>query len=146
VLQLANTYRGYIREIRNPDQASFEEMKSALRSVVPEGVCPVAMKAPELWLAFPEYDRCFATIEKRMMDNLDIDGNEYAVMMPSAFHKKRIAATKEFDAKYHLLGELTNTRYGTIRVYYTGRNPDNLALEPKTYKFFGRKRGYISDE
>ncbi len=145
-LQLANTYRGYLREIRNPEQPSFDEIKSALRSVVPEGVCPVAMKAPELWLAFPEDDRCFATIEKRMMDNLDIDGNEYAVMMPSAFHKKRIAATKEFDAKYHLLGELTNTPYGTIRVYYTGRNPDHLALEPRTYQFFGRNRGYVSDE
>lgn len=145
-LQLANTYRGYLREIRNPEQASFEDVKSALRGVVPDEVCPVAMKAPELWLAFPEHDRCFATVEKRMMDNLDIDGNEYAVMMPFAYQKKRTATTKDFDAKYHLLGELTHTPYGTIRVYYTGSNPDYLALEPKTYKFFGRKRGYISDE
>lgn len=145
-LQLANTYRGYVREIRNPEQASFEDVKSVLRSIVPDGVCPVAMKAPELWLAFPEQDRCFATIEKRMTDNLDLDGNEYAVMMPFAYQKKRAAATKEFDAKYRLLGELAHTPYGTIRIYYTGRNPDHLALEPKTYKFFGRKRGYISGE
>lgn len=145
-LQLANTYLGYIRETRNLALASFEEVKSALRSVVPEGVCPVAMKAPELWLAFPEHDRCFATIEKRMMSSLDIDGNEYAVMMPSAFHKNRISITREFDAKYHLLAELTGTPYGTIRVYYTGRNPAHLALTPKTFQFFGRGRVYLSDE
>ncbi|MGA9771895.1 MAG: glycosyltransferase family 39 protein [Blastocatellia bacterium] len=144
-LLLANTYRGYIREIRNPEQASFEEIKSVLRSVVPEGVCPVAMKAPELWLAFPEHDRCFATIEKRMMESLDIDGNEYAVMMPFAYHKNRVATTKEFDTKYHLLGELNNTPYGTIRVYYTGKNTDYLALAPKTFQFFGRARGYVSE-
>jgi 4-amino-4-deoxy-L-arabinose transferase-like glycosyltransferase len=145
-LQLANTYRGYIREARNSERASFEEVKSALRGVVPEGVCPVAMKSPEMWLAFPEHDRCFATIEKRMMSSLDLDGNEYAVMMPSAYHKKRISTTKEFDAKYHLLAELTGTPYGTIRVYYTGRNPAYLALVPKTYPFSGRAQRHVKDE
>jgi 4-amino-4-deoxy-L-arabinose transferase-like glycosyltransferase len=145
-LQLARQNRRYLREVRNPDLASFEEVKGVLRSVVPDGVCPVAMKAPVLWLAFPEYDHCFATIEKRMMKNLDIDGKDYAVMMPSAYHKKRLPGTRELDAKYHLLAELKDTPYGAIRVYYTGANPDHLAREPKVYYFFGRQRGYVSKE
>jgi hypothetical protein len=145
-LQLARQNRRYLREVRNPDLASFEDVKFALRSVVPDGVCPVAMKAPVLWLAFPEYDECFATIEKRMMKNLDIDGNDYAVLMPSAHNEKRRPATRDLDAKYHLLAELKNTPYGTIRVYYTGTNPDYLARQPKTYYFFGQRRGYVIEE
>lgn len=145
-LQLARQNRRYLIEVRNPDLASFEDVKVALRSVVPDGVCPVAMKAPVLWLAFPEYDECFATIEKRMMKNLDIDGNDYAVLMPSAHNEKRRPATRELDAKYHLLAELKNTPYGTIRVYYTGTNPDYLARQPKTYYFFGQRRGYVIEE
>lgn len=145
-LQLARQNRRYIREVRNPELASFDEVRNVLRSLVPGGVCPVAMKAPEMWLAFPEHDRCFATIEKRMTENLDLDGSDYAVIQRSAYHKNRREATLQFDAKYHLLGELEDTPYGTIRVYYTGTNPEYLALTPKKYKFFGRARGYVSDE
>lgn len=145
-LQLARQNRRYLREVRNPDLASFDEIKGVLRSVVPDGVCPVAMKAPVLWLAFPEYDYCFATIEKRMMKNLDIDGKDYAVMMPSAYHKKRLPGTRELDAKYHLLAELKDTPYGAIRVYYTGANPEHLAREAKIYYFFGRQKGFVSQE
>jgi 4-amino-4-deoxy-L-arabinose transferase-like glycosyltransferase len=145
-LQMVRQNRRYLREVRNPEIASFEEVKAVLRSVIPDGVCPVAIKAPVLWLAFPEYDRCFASIEKRMMKNVDIDGNEYAVLMPSANHVKRRPATRELDAKYHLLAELKETPYGTIRVYYTGTNPDYLAREPKTYFFFEQRRGYVSGE
>lgn len=145
-LQLMRQNRRYIREVRNPDLASFEEIKGVLRSVVPDGVCPVAMKAPVLWLAFPEYDRCFATIEKRMMKNVDIEGKEYAALMPAAYHKKRLSGTRELDAKYHLLAELKDTPYGSIRVYYTGTNPDYIARLPKTYYFFGKRRGYVGQE
>ncbi|HVG19593.1 MAG TPA: glycosyltransferase family 39 protein [Blastocatellia bacterium] len=145
-LQLARQNRRYLREVRNPDLASFEEIKGVLRGIVPDGVCPVAMKAPVLWLAFPEYDYCFATIEKRMMKNVDIDGKEYAVMMPSAYHKNRLPGTRELDAKYHLLGELKDTPYGAIRVYYTGANPDYLARQPEIYYFFGQHRGHVSQE
>jgi 4-amino-4-deoxy-L-arabinose transferase-like glycosyltransferase len=145
-LQLARQNRRYLREVLSPDLASFGEIRGVLRSVVPEGVCPVAMKAPVLWLAFPEYDYCFATIEKRMMKNVDIDGKDYAVLMPSAFHKKRLPATRELDSKYHLLAELRDTPYGAIRVYYTGANPDYLARQPKTFYFFGQRRGYVTEE
>jgi 4-amino-4-deoxy-L-arabinose transferase-like glycosyltransferase len=144
-LQLARQNRRYIREVLNPELASFEETRNVLRSVVPEGVCPVAMKAPEMWLAFPEHDRCFATIEKRMMKNLDLDGKEYAILQRSAYHKNRRENTKEFDAKYPLLAELADTPYGTIRVYYTGSDQNILALAPKKYRFFGRKSGFVTD-
>jgi 4-amino-4-deoxy-L-arabinose transferase-like glycosyltransferase len=145
-LQLARQSRRYLREIRNTDLASFDELKGVLRSVVPDGVCPVAIKAPVMWLAFPEYDRCFATIEKRMMENVDIDGKDYAVLMPDAKDKNRLPETRELDAKYRLIAELNDTPYGLIHVYYTGVNPDYLALQPKTYYFFGRHRGYVSKE
>jgi hypothetical protein len=144
-LQLARQNRRYVREVRNPDLASFEELTGVLRSVVPDEVCPVAIKSPVLWLAFPEYDRCFATIEERMADNVDIDGKNYAVLMPAAYHKNRLLETRELDAKYHFLGELKNTPYGAIRVYYTGTNPNYLALQPKNYHFFGQHRGYVSE-
>jgi hypothetical protein len=144
-LQLARQNRRYVREVRNPDLASFEELTGVLRSVVPDEVCPVAIKSPVLWLAFPEYDRCFATIEERMADNVDIDGKNYAVLMPAAYHKNRLLETRELDAKYHFLGELKDTPYGAIRVYYTGTNPNYLALQPKNYHFFGRHRGYVSE-
>jgi hypothetical protein len=143
-LQLARQNRRYLREVRNPELASFEELKWVLRSVVPEGVCSVAIKAPVFWLAFPEHDRCFATIEKRMMENLDIDGKDYAVLMPAAYHKNRLPETMALDAKYHLLAELKDTAYGAIRVYYTGSNQDYLALAPKTYYFFDQHRGHVS--
>ncbi|HKP86092.1 MAG TPA: glycosyltransferase family 39 protein, partial [Blastocatellia bacterium] len=135
-LQLARQNRRYIREVRNPELASFEEFRSVLRSVVPEGVCPVAMKAPVLWLPFPEHDRCFASIERRMMKNLDIDGKDYVVLMPYATHKNRRPVTEELAAKYNLLAEMTDTPYGTVNVYYTGANPEYLARPPKRYHFF----------
>jgi 4-amino-4-deoxy-L-arabinose transferase-like glycosyltransferase len=143
-LQLARQNRRYLREVRNPDLCSFEELKGVLRSVLPEGVCPVAIRAPVFWLAFPEYDRCFATIEKRMAENLDIDGKEYAVLIPAAHTKSRLPETRELDAKYHLLAELKDTPYGAIRVYYAGTNPDYLALQPENYFFFGKRKGYVS--
>ncbi|HXG93434.1 MAG TPA: glycosyltransferase family 39 protein [Blastocatellia bacterium] len=145
-LQVARQDRRYLREVNNPEFASFDELASVLRSVVPEGVCPVAMKSPIMWLAFPEYDRCFATIEKRMMKALDIDGNEYAVLAPHAYDKRRARDTRALDAKYPLIAELRETRYGLIRVYYTGTNPQYRMLKPKTYYFFGEWRGHITDE
>jgi hypothetical protein len=144
--QLAREYRGYARVLRDPEQASFEEFKSVLRTVVPDGVCPVAIKAPVMWLAFPETDRCFATIEKRMMDKVDIAGNEYAVLLPADSHKNRIEAAKELDVNYPLLAELNDTPYGDVRVYYTGTNPQWRALPVQQYYFFRNQRGHVSAE
>jgi hypothetical protein len=97
-----------------------------------------------MWLAFPEFDRCFASIENRMKDALDLDGNEYAVLVPAPYDRARAEWTEEFDAKYPLLGELRDTAYGTIRVYYTGTVPEHRALESKSYQFLGDRRGYVS--
>jgi 4-amino-4-deoxy-L-arabinose transferase-like glycosyltransferase len=144
--QLVREYRGYVRVLRDPEQASFEDFKSVLRRVVPDGVCPVAMKAPVMWLAFPETDRCFATIEKRMLENIDIAGNEYAVLLPADSHKNRIEAAKELNANYPLLAELHDTPYGDVRVYYTGTNSQWRALPVQQYYFFRNRRGQVSAE
>jgi hypothetical protein len=117
-----------------------------LRGVVPEGVCPVAIKAPVMWLAFPEQDRCFASIEKRMMDNVDIAGKEYVVLLPVNSNKNRIDVATEFNANYPLLAELSDTPYGDLRVYYTGANRELLARPVPHFYFFGTRRGHVNAE
>ena len=143
-IQLGRQYKRYLREIRNPELASFEEIKTVLREIVPNDVCPVAIKSPVLWLAFPEKDYCFASIERRMSKNVDLEGNEYAILMPAAYHTHRAPLTKEFDARYKLLGDLHSTPYGHLRVYYTGTNPEVQTLPTQEYHFFGRQRGFVS--
>ncbi len=140
---LTRQTRTYLKAVHSQDLAKFIEMQSVLRTVIPSDICPVAVKAPVMWLAFQEYDRCFATIENRMKEALDLDGNEYALIMRP---KGADHWAKELPEGHTLIGELRNTAYGNFVVYYTGNNPAYRALAPKRYKFFGRQRGHISEE
>ncbi|MFL6216908.1 MAG: ArnT family glycosyltransferase [Blastocatellia bacterium] len=134
----------FVREVHNPQLATFDEMASTLKEIIPAGLCPVAVKNPSVWLAFPESDRCFATIENRMKEALDLEGNEYALVTRpnvSARNAERGGALEMADEKYHLLGEMRDTVYGTLLIYYTGRDPRILALAPKRFQFSGLERG-----
>ncbi|MEK6303273.1 MAG: glycosyltransferase family 39 protein [Acidobacteriota bacterium] len=144
VYPIALQTRRYIREVRNPELATFDEFKEVLRSVVPDDLCPIALKSPVMWLAFPEHDRCFANVEDRMMKALDLDGNDYALLIPNTTH--RVRRTRELDQKYLLLATLHDTPYGELHVYYTGTDPRHLSLSPMTYYFFGKLRGHVSAE
>lgn len=144
-LQLARQYRDYSIKVRNPDLASFEEFTTVIRSIVPDELCPVAVKNPSVWLAFPEMDRCFATIEGRMKEDLDIDGKDYALVTRPNFSLDRDTKQGPDEGglrEYRLLGEMRETPYGSLLIYYTGNDPSYLALEPKRYRFFGELRGH----
>lgn len=150
VIALAFSYqflkqtRRYLNEVRDPDAASFEEFKAAIRGLVPEGVCPVIVRDPVMWLAFPEYDQCFANIQERMRKAVDINGKEYALIVNPRIAQRwvpRIAGTS-----HHLLGEMMNTPYGNLNIYYTGTDPRWLALKTVRYQFFGKQRGYVSED
>jgi 4-amino-4-deoxy-L-arabinose transferase-like glycosyltransferase len=132
----------FLSKVRNPDLGTFAEFTSVIRNIVPEDLCPVAVQNPSIWLAFPEKDRCFATLERRMNDAVDIDGKDYALVRRN---KKGGQAPETSEEGYHLLGEMNNTQYGNIVVYYTGTNPEYLALEPKRYRFFGELGGYVTE-
>lgn len=145
-LQLGNQYRNYLARVRNPDLASFEEFKIVIRSIIPDDVCPVAVKNPSVWLAFPEKDTCFATIEARTKKDLDIDGKEYALVTRPNFSLDRSAKGEDADQPrledYHLLGEMRETAYGTLMIYYTGSDPRYRNLPARRYQFYGENRGY----
>ncbi|MEK6323478.1 MAG: glycosyltransferase family 39 protein [Acidobacteriota bacterium] len=139
--QLVAQGRRYLAEVRNPNLASFEEFTMAIRDIVPEGLCPVAVKNPSIWLAFPEKDSCFASIESRTKEQAyaDIGGKDYALITrPNALPER----VDNAGARYHLIGEMSNTPYGNLLIYYTGTDPRYLALKPKRYEFFGQSRGY----
>ena len=138
VLFLRQSYK-YYKVLNSPDHASFEEFTAVLRGMVPEGVCPISIVRPVIWLAFPEADRCYATVERRMGDPLDIAGKEYALIIPGENHER----IRDPNAFYHFLGEMDDTPYGDIRVYYTGSNPALKRLEPRRFQFFGNGRGYV---
>jgi hypothetical protein len=141
--QLAKQNVRYVREVRNPNLASFQEISGVLAATVPEGLCPVAIQAPVIWLAFPEKDRCFADIEARMPEAADIDGKDYAlVSQPRKLHN----LGQDLDQKYHLIGELFDTPYGSLAVYYTGSDPRYLSLPLRRYYFFRKLGGHVSDE
>jgi 4-amino-4-deoxy-L-arabinose transferase-like glycosyltransferase len=136
--------RRYVAEIRNPDIASFDEFRTAIRSLVPEGVCPVVVREPVIWLAFPEHDFCFSNLQTRMRNIVDLDGKEYALIVSPRHAQgwlKKVAPNN-----HHLLGELLNTGYGNYEVYYTGVNPRWSSLKPVYYQFFGKRSGYATDE
>jgi hypothetical protein len=119
--------------VRNPNLASFDEFTRVIRDIIPEGLCPVAVKNPSVWLAFPEKDECFATIESRMREDVDLRGKDYALITrPNAMP----------DVDYHLLGEMRNTPYGNLLIYYTGSARRYLDLTPKRYRFFGELGGH----
>jgi hypothetical protein len=143
-LLILQGYR-YLIEVRNPNLASFEQFTQVIRDIIPPDVCPVAIKNPSIWLAFPEKDRCFATIENRSREEAltDIEGKEYAlVTRPNSLPDR----ADDNGSSYHLLGEMLNTPYGNLIIYYTGSNPRYLAIEPKRYEFFGLLGGYTASE
>ena len=133
---------GYYKALHNPDLVNFDEYAEVLREIIPEGVCPVTKRSPVIWLAFPESDQCFASIESRMKDAVDIFGNDYALVVPER-QKKKIRSRRH----YHFLGELRGTAYGlALRIYYTGDDQRYIGRAPKTYQFFGWHRGHVSVE
>jgi 4-amino-4-deoxy-L-arabinose transferase-like glycosyltransferase len=132
----------FLSKVRNPELATFSEFTSVIRSIVPEDLCPVAVQNPSIWLAFPEKDLCFATLERRMNDTVDIDGKDYALVKRN---KRGGQAPATSEEGHHLLGEMNNTQYGNIVVYYTGTDPRYLALDPKRYRFFRELRGHVPE-
>src|SRR5262249_48015705 len=102
---------------------------------------PVTKRSPVIWMAFPESDRCFASIETRMGEDADIRGQEYALVEP----QKATRRVKEYKNN-HYLGELKDTVFKlALRIYYTGNDPRYLAIKPRSYTFFGWGRGHVSD-
>jgi hypothetical protein len=142
----ARQSRDYLRAVSDPRRATFDELAGVLRAVVPEGVCPVGVKQGVLWLAFPEKDYCFAAIENRMQDALDIKGNEYALIASGRRKKKEGKLIKDITEGARLIAELENTAYGTLSVYYTGASPAHVSLVPARYIFFGKERGHVSED
>ncbi len=143
--RFASQNRNYMRAANNPQRATFDELASVLRSVVPEDVCPVGIKQGVLWLAFPEKDYCFAAIENRMQEALDIKGNEYALIASVRRSKKEGKLIRGLTEEAKLIAELKRTAYGTLSIYYTGTNAAHLSLAPARYVFFGKERGYASE-
>jgi hypothetical protein len=143
--RFASQNRNYMRAANNPQRATFDELASVLRSVVPEDVCPVGIKQGVLWLAFPEKDYCFAAIENRMQEALDIKGNEYALIASVRRSRKEGKLIRELTGNAKLIAELKRTAYGTLTVFYTGTNTAHLSLAPARYIFFGKERGYASE-
>jgi 4-amino-4-deoxy-L-arabinose transferase-like glycosyltransferase len=138
LLFLRQNYK-YYKVLNSPDHASFQEFTAVLRGMVPDGVCPISIVRPVIWLSFPEADRCYATLERRMGEPLDIAGKDYALIIPGDNHEW----IRDPNASYHFLGEMDDTPYGDIRVYYTGSNPELIRLQPKRFQFFGSRRGYV---
>jgi len=139
LLLVAQTSR-YLAEVRNPNLATFADFTAAIRDIVPNALCPVAVKNPSVWLAFPEKDSCFATIESRIKEEAyaDIDGKDYAlVTRPNALPER----AENAGGSYHLLGEMWNTPYGNLLIYYTGSDPRYLAMKAKRYEFSGELGG-----
>lgn len=150
VMALAFSYqflkqtKRYLNEARNPDAASFEEFKTVIRSLVPEGVCPVIVRDPVMWLAFPEQDQCFANIQERMRKAIDINGKDYALIVNPRIAQRWVP--KIAGTSHHLLGEMMNTPYGNLQIYYTGVDPRWLALNTVRYQFFGKQSGQVSED
>lgn len=143
VFLLTKQHFRYLGEVHNPDLASFNEMSDVLREMAPAELCPIAVKAPVMWLAFLEKDRCFATIERRMAEAVDIDGKDFALIVRP---KNPDFWARNLDQDHALLGELTDTPYGNFLVYYTGVDARYLPFHPARYYFFRRWRGHVSNE
>jgi 4-amino-4-deoxy-L-arabinose transferase-like glycosyltransferase len=142
VYQSYKMNKRYLRYVRSPDHASFEQFKAAARDLVPDGVCPVSAARPVVWLAFPEADRCYVTIESRMSVAADLKEMEYAFFM----HPGQLRTWRINTDEYHLLGELKDSPYGSISVFYTGTKEYYRNLPTKRYHFFGLNRGCVSDD
>jgi 4-amino-4-deoxy-L-arabinose transferase-like glycosyltransferase len=147
--QLVAQSRRYLAEVCDPDLASFDEFTAVIRDIVPPDLCPVAVKNPSVWLAFPEKDSCFASIENRIREEAygDIDGKDYALVtrlnaLPE--RPKHPDSNEEPAEEYHLLGEMRDTPYGNLLIYYTGSDRRYLARAPRRYQFFGERRGHAN--
>jgi 4-amino-4-deoxy-L-arabinose transferase-like glycosyltransferase len=137
----------FLSEMRDPDLASFDEIREVLRSAVPGGLCPAAIGNGYLWLAFPEHDRCFlAHMEHDLDERLGLDGKDYALFVRPKSREKMTALTEASAGRYHLLAELHRTAYGTFNVYYTGNDSRYQSLPTRRYYFFGLKRGHVSED
>jgi hypothetical protein len=84
-------------------------------------------------------------MEARLDERLDIDGKDYALIVQPKLNSRLKKLTGGAE-KYHLLGELRKTAYGTFNIYYTGTDPRYLSIEPKHFYFFGRERGCVSSD
>ena len=143
-IQVLRQNRRYIRNVVDPNVTVFEEFKTAISSLVPEGVCPVVVREPTMWLAFPEHDRCFANIDKRMRKQVNLNGEEYALIVRPGGAENWLARIS--PDHQHLLGGVRDSPLGNFDVYYLGTDPRLLALEPTRYQFFGRRRGYTTEQ
>jgi len=139
-LFLRQNYR-YYKEITRPGHASFAEFGTALRDIVPAGVCPISVTRPVIWLIFPESDRCYATYEGRMDVPDDIVGQDFAVIVPEG---REPEWPESFFDNFHLIGEMDDTPYGNLRIYYTGSNPAYIGIPPKHFRFYGNHAGYTT--
>jgi len=136
---LARQNYRYYKEITRPGHASFAEFAAVLRGIVPRGVCPISITRPVIWLVFPESDRCYATYEGRMDVPSDIAGQEFAVIVPAGREPEWPASVLD---SFHLIGEMDDTAYGDLRIYYAGKNPLYTSLRPRRYRFSGLQAGY----
>ena len=129
----------YYKEITRPGHASFAEFATVLRSIVPPDVCPISITRPVIWLVFPESDRCYATYEGRMDMPSDIVGQEFVVIVPVGREPEWPASVLD---SFHLIGEMDDTAYGDLLVYYAGKNPLYTSVRPGRYRFSGLQAGY----
>jgi 4-amino-4-deoxy-L-arabinose transferase-like glycosyltransferase len=141
-VQLVRQDYGFIRRVSDPEQASFEEIKQVLRSVVPDELCPVSIGSGVLWLAFPERDQCYAVIERRMKDAVDIKGANYALIVRPKGAQKMRSLIRPLVGDAPMIAELKGTAYGNIRIYYTGTDPRWISEPTKRYRFFGNRPGF----
>jgi hypothetical protein len=139
--------RRYLELVRDPDRATYEPFKAALRSIIPGDVCPVSVAAAYVWLAFPEDDQCyFAQMEARLDEPMALEGKEYALIVPPRFEGRLRKLTGAGFERFHLIGELKKTQYGTLNIYYTGSDRRYLSLPSHRYYFFGRQRGCVEED
>jgi len=144
---LVRQNRRFLEQVRDPERATFEPVKAALRSIVPDLVCRMSVASAYVWLAFPEHDQCYvAQMEARVGEPVVLEGQEYALIAHPRFEARLRKLTGAGFEKYHLLGELLRTPYGSLSVYYTGTDPRYLAQASRRYYFFGRNRGVVSEE
>ena len=68
-----------------------------------------------IWLAFPESDRCFATIEKRMLGLVDLSGKEYALVTKE---KGPDNWARSLITGHHLIARLVDSPYGDLSVLH----------------------------
>jgi hypothetical protein len=139
---LARQNYRYYKEITHPGHASFAEFGAVLRGIVPPDVCPISITRPVIWLVFPESDRCYATYEGRMDMPSDIAGREFAVIVPVGREPEWPASVLD---SFHLIGEMDDTPYGNLLIYYAGTNPSYTGLRPERYRFFAQRAGYTVD-